>query len=376
MKNIFFDKYFNIVEWVAVIILMALFASDMIYLPASNDQNATLYTSFSMPKPVIYRVLVPLLARFMMEFGARPDLAIAFILFLSGLGAFYMIRKLFVFYGMEWLALFSFMLTYILVTSNHSTPLDFMTVFLFLLAYYLMATGNHLAYCYLFPLIVLHRETSVLLIGLYALYRWIEISHEAPSLDVFYEKLQYGDALLSQLIIYIFFKTSLVMAFPEAQGSAIHFLIHDPMGVYLQTPAMLSALFIIIGILLIVRSRWALYPPFLKAAFVLFPVQIGLHLLAGNPFEFRVMAESFPIVLLMVFMGMTYKKPSNAPNIVIAKTDDNQLLVTTNFSSENPTWMRFNRLGWIVDIYSIISNAIRALKKFSKSIRTNADQNT
>jgi len=168
-----------------------------------------------------------------------------------------------------------------------------MTVFLFCLAYYLIATKNPL-YLALFPVIVLHRETAILLVIVFIMFYYCRMEIRSYSIAVIY-----------QATTWLSIRLILMKIFENAPGMDLHIFIHDVTGVYFQTPAMLSALFIFAGAVAILYSRWSRLFPFVKAGLVLVPIQIILHFILGNPFEFRVLVESFPFVFLAVMICIT-----------------------------------------------------------------------
>jgi hypothetical protein len=286
------SKVITVIEWGMVVSLVWIMASSMIGVPANNDQHPETYVSFQTGKPAVYRVLVPLLARAAMFLLDLPaDHGIAFVIFLAGIAAYWSMRRLFENYQAGRYAPFAFVLTYAML-SNHATPLDFMTVFLFCLAFYLLASRRFDLYYILFPFVVLHRETSVLLILLFALYAR---RHHTHILGLVYQLFTFG---------VIRFLLGMTFAGAEGSGNLYYLFLYDVMGVYLQTPAVWITALLLALAGIVIAARWKDYDPFLRCALLLFPVQIILHLLVGNPFEVRVMAESFPIFWLMFATGL------------------------------------------------------------------------
>lgn len=283
------EKYKNVPAWGVVVGLAALFAFEWIDLTSSNDQWAGYYVGFTMDKPAVMRVLVPLLVRGLMLTGMPSGLAMAIVVFACALAAYWAIKKLFADYGIEKLAVVCWGMIYILLL-NKRNPFDWMSVFLFCLAYHYLKNFDPW-YFLLFPLVALHRETAVLLILLYAVYlRGAYIGG-------------YLLALLYQVMVVLFVRI-MIEAILHPGGHQLYILHYDVPAAYLR-----STFAWIVGVLLfllafLVWKYWYVIPAFLQAAVVLVPVQIVLHLLNGYPGEVRVMAESFPILFVMAYTVM------------------------------------------------------------------------
>jgi hypothetical protein len=283
---------------IPIVLLMLVYAQALFDIPYNNDQHYTLWITYAMPKPAVYRVLIPMISQLLVSLGIPGNIVMGSIALASGLGSYWLLRKLFESYGIRIYAGLCWLLVYVLLL-NYASPMDWITVFLFLLAYRLLRSDHPrdlVRYLMLFPVIVMHRETAILLVLLYGL-----LNHKTMSRRTFWI------SLACQISTFTFHRLAVIKIFSDSPGDAIR-LYYDVMGTYLQTPAMIAALFILIGIFSIAYANWNHYDDFIKAAFALFPIQILLHVILGNPFEFRVLAESFPVAFIIVFAGLVIRR--------------------------------------------------------------------
>lgn len=279
----------KLLEVVLVVVLMLYMASLIIGLPPNNDQNAETYTLFSIGKPAVYRVLVPVLARGLMLLNIPPDWSMAILLFASGVAAYFALYKLFELYKVQEYVIICYLMIYVLLW-NYATPLDWTTVFLFSFGFYLMAVESDW-YLPLFFVATFHRETVILLLIVYVLYH---VSNGTINTHAVRKESAF------QLALYIMSRLMLSSIFLDSHGTTYHFLIHDVMGTYLYSTVAWLWIVVLVFYLRHVKLRWRRIPLFVRCAFVLVPVQMILHILLGNPYEVRVLAESFPIAFLVM----------------------------------------------------------------------------
>ena len=281
-----------------VIFMMFLFGMDIYRLDPTNDQYAPLYTRFMQSKPAVYRVLVPFLARGVMAtISVSSSLALALIASLSGVGAFLTMHILFSIYNLRHLAIYCFLLTASLLY-NHASPIDWMTVLLFCLSYYFLARYKFDYYYILFPLMVLHRETAVLLILLYGLFGFRHYFEQ-------HQLHHWINGIAYQLFAFGILRFLLIQAFPNAPGLSSYIWVYDVVGAYISNPLFIFVLIVMILIITILANAWYRLPYFIRSALVLFPIQIILHLMVGNPYELRVIVESFPILFLSLAIALS-----------------------------------------------------------------------
>ena len=288
-------KYKTLISYVFVVFLASVFAAGFIGLPENNDQYPLRYVSFQSGTPAIYRVLIPIIARAIMLFGVSADWSIAIIIFISGVGSFWALRRLYDLYGIgDLYTLISFTIIY-LFTLNFRTPIEFTTVLIFCLSYYALQRRQYGSFFTIFFIACLHRETAILLIVLYVLdanarSRIFPRPNRTIIIELAYLFMTYGSIRLVTVEI-----------FRNATGSGFAIWDYDVMGVYLRDPIMIIPAVLFIALFVFLYKNWGnIKYPFLKRAFVLFPIQILLHLIAGNPYEIRVMVESLPVLLAII----------------------------------------------------------------------------
>lgn len=246
------------------------------------------WADFAGEKPFVYRVLVPLFIRGLSYILPVYTAASAVFVLLSLLG-FYVLLQLFRLWHKDdkaYLhALFCFILLNIMLIA-HKKPYDYGTIVLFPLAFYLLAWKRFGWYLILFPVITLNRETSFLLIFAFVLYAY----------DIL-PPAKFAGSLLLQAGTWAVIYGALIWIFKDAPGASV-VTSYDPMGVYLRTPAMLLSLPALWIISRGIYKKWGRLPTIVQVGVVVFAWQVVLHLLAGYPFEFRVLAESFPLLYI------------------------------------------------------------------------------
>jgi len=281
------EKYKNVLAWAVVVGLGALFAWGWIDLTSVNDQWAGYYVWFTQDKPAVMRVLVPLLARGLMLTGIPAGPAMALVVFSCAVAAYWAIKLFFSEYGLERWAVVCWGMIFVLLL-NKRNPFDWMTVFIFSLAYYLLRRYDP-RYFLLFTIAALHRETVVLLVLLYMIYLWESANTKG-----------YWLAVLFQVSTILFIR-SMIEVILDPGGHQLYVLYYDVPGAYLRSPAAWISALLLAGLFYLVWKYWYIIPKFTQAAFMLVPIQIALHLLNGYPGEVRVMAESFPIMFIVAY---------------------------------------------------------------------------
>lgn len=174
---------------------------------------------------------------------------------------------------------------------------DFPSLFLFSAALYTLAppkpNESHslhkwLLYLVLFSLATLNKETSLLLLLVYAL--------------VYFGKLKTAEFVqwaTAQAVIYAGVRYWLLNLYSNNPGSAVEY--YWPL--YLEYPLLLliSLLALVLLCFFIVRG-WNSKPLFLRRALVISAPLVLLYFLFGYPLEIRVFLEAYPVVyLLLIF---------------------------------------------------------------------------
>jgi hypothetical protein len=314
-------KKYRLLNWGMVVFMATMFSYGYFGLPENNDQNVIFYMNFQVDKPFLYRVLVPLIVHALMLFKIKIDIAAVIVVFASALASYWAIKELCAYYlfmidekARLLYSLIFFAFTFIILIEYRKTY-DWMTVFLFCYLMYVM--GNMIPvpksglqwggfvgsvsvkyliiYLLVFPIVVIHRETSILFVLLFAVYFWRRV-----------QILAYIVTIIYQLTVWVTFRFVMDSIFSNANGG-FHFLTHDVTGTYINDPRMIVILLVSLFTLWVVRRSWKSTPHLLQSAFLLVPVQIILHLLFGNPYEFRVFAETVPIILITVTHGFSTK---------------------------------------------------------------------
>lgn len=270
-----------LLSYIVVIFLMFAYAGGAIGLSDSSDHILFTFSgdlTFQFPS---LRMLVPIIANALVLF-MPPDVVLATILFVSGVIAFWSLRSLMSkFMNNELYYFFTFIILYLIFLYNRS-PLDFVTVFLFCLAFRFLLEQKTELFITVFIFATLHRETSILLVVFYSLYTGI--TNIKGSVGLF--------------CIYIAIRAELMYLAGNYQANLSYLFVYDVMGVYL------TSWFTLILVAVLGLIAWKLYrnwnsiPIYLRAGVAVFSIQLVLHLLVGYPFEVRVMAESVPLVMI------------------------------------------------------------------------------
>lgn len=254
-------------------------------------------------RPYVYRLLLPSLARGLAWItGLDPGACLLALFILSAVGLYFSLKYL---YRSFWPddrsasvvafagSVFFFMLIFI-----HGKSYDPATGMFFSLALALLARQKFGLYYLLFPLATLNRETTFLLLPLFAiLYR---------------DRLA---GLAYQVVVYSVLKILVMLAFADFPGEAFLFRPAAVIDEYLSDPARsLGSLAIFSLMLWLVFRRWEEKPALLRVAFLtIAPALLALHFLMGFAFEFRVLAEGMPAAFLLATAPRTIEstKPQN-----------------------------------------------------------------
>ena len=264
------------------------------WLGNSNLWQVNLMLSTSLNRPWVYRQLVPSFARLISASGVRPDISIVLIVTFAGVGFYFSLRRLvFLLYKksdlMEVLVIASVFFGMFLF-GRERLPYDLMTVFLFTLSLLLLAQDKFLAYCLLFPIVCLNRETGFLLIVFTVFYDH-DVRIGRDSLVVLY-----------QVLVWFAVRLGLLYAFRNNGGvDAFVMPVHN-LQVFLAHPLYTLIHALVFGaILLLVVRHWWRKPLFLRKAFIIFmPILLVAYWVFGQPYELRVFWEVYPVTALLL----------------------------------------------------------------------------
>ena len=249
-------------------------------------------------KPYVYRALLPTLA-WIMQSVLRVSSSTSmqgFILLFSGgmlLSLYYLYAC---FYGKGPRAIVYSFVTSCLVFFVASFPphvYDIPTVTLFSLSLLLLQAHKWNYFWILFPVVCFNRETSILLVAIFAWYAWER--GMKPKEVVFWSIIGVGIDVAIRILL-----TTLFQAYP---GDVVQFNFYHNADVYLDNPYIfLITLFSFLAVLNVVWGRWNHIPSLMRISFlVMLPSLILLYLLFGVALELRVFLEVVPV---LTFIGM------------------------------------------------------------------------
>jgi len=277
-----------------------------LYGENNNYDNANSIVSFAIERPYVYRLLVPAIARGLMLLTSLPaDIALVIVIMLSGIGLFYSVRYLAMAFDKDDTrasisAILCVAITVIFCQLNGKVY-DLATTMFFALLLGLLARGRLGLYYIVFPIAVLNRETTALLIPFFAIYF---ILYQTPRRHIL-------AGVLYQCTVFVVIYLLVTTVFADNPGELFVWNPAEVIGMYAAYPFVTLALLTIASIALYIVFRgWIEKPAFLRIAFLcLLPIQLILHLLMGYAFEVRVFAEGFPVIVLLVYAGRKTSLP-------------------------------------------------------------------
>jgi len=175
-------------------------------------------------------------------------------------------------------------------------PSDWMTACLFSLALLFLAQDKLLAYCLMFPIICLNRETAFLLTIFYLLYD--HDIHMGRDIAI----------MLYQVLVWFAVRLGLMYIFRDNGGMNAWVMPAHNFQVFLAHPWHSLLHVAIFGIILFfVFKDWNSKPAFLRTAFVVFaPLLLIMYWVFGQPFEIRVLWEIFPVTALLMLPTINF----------------------------------------------------------------------
>lgn len=249
----------------------------------------------TLSRPYVYRQLVPLMAwGFQSILHIPPEAATRLVIALFTVGlvvaARYLYTSMFeetIFSEMyvSLLVIFSFLLV---MMPAHSYDISTAALFTFGLA--LLKRKRLDAYCLLFPLLVLNRETAFLLTIVLLLYYRNKLTSQTLFLLTVY-----------QIMVYVGIRAILWYLFRGYPGHEVEIRLQQNISGYLSQYFMLySFVLMSFAIISMIHSKWIVIPYFLKVCLlVILPIQFVLFMLVGSAFELRVFLESLPVIVLI-----------------------------------------------------------------------------
>lgn len=177
-----------------------------------------------------------------------------------------------------------------IIFQHYLKPYDLLIASLFTLAIGFLLRGEIGNYLVVFITACFARETAILLLPIYVVY-----CMKIYNLDLW----QFA---FVQVICFFFIQFSIRLYFETAPGSNYWLSFQSNLKNYADNFALLFFFFSVAVIYFVaVSKQWMYKSPILRLAFiVLFPILLFLHILFGQPFEFRTFAEVFPISFILL----------------------------------------------------------------------------
>lgn len=178
---------------------------------------------------------------------------------------------------------------------------DLPTLALLTLALGLLARGKWGSYLALFPIIALCRETAILLVPVYWLWRR---RRRSPNIHTGILP-NFHQGLTLQLVAFLLIRGGLAWLYRGNGGSTfeIHWAEHLAYLITYPVPNIL-ALAIYSGALILALYRWRAQPVFLQDAAIIIPAIFFAYWLVGFPGEIRVMLEAYPVLFLLAYWSV------------------------------------------------------------------------
>jgi hypothetical protein len=233
-------------------------------------------------RPFVFRLLLPLLSRSLEWLTGIEAVSWLGVLFVLSAVFFYFSAKYLyeAFYERGEIAALVSFLFLMTLTFVETKVYDYATAAFFALSLGLLAKGKHGVFLLVFPFATLNRETTFLLTIFYAVY--------------FFRKLplqKYLASLSVQTSVYLSIRFVTASVFSGNGGQDVYFYFDVMLA---------SRSYIILLIFPLLYFFLRNKPEFIRKSFwIIFPVQVALYLLFGQPFEVRVFAESSFIILLV-----------------------------------------------------------------------------
>ena len=169
---------------------------------------------------------------------------------------------------------------------------DFPTLFLFTLGLGLMVRCKWPQFLILFLIACLNKETAILLTLMFAIYFW-------GRRDLV-NRMLFTRLLFCQLGIFLLIRMGIVWNFRNNPGSSLEFHLFDHNFMLLLQPYSLSALFVVLGLTLLIFYKWSEKPLFLKRGLWMLVPLVAAALFFGYIDELRDYYEVYPILLLLI----------------------------------------------------------------------------
>ncbi len=175
--------------------------------------------------------------------------------------------------------------------SYYIYPYDYSGLFLFTLAFALLASGKWTQYLMIFTLACINKETAILLPLLFVILNYEKWKANKPILL---------KRLLAQLAIFIIIKSAITIIFYSNPGGFMEFHLFDYNFERFYRPYSLYSLVSFIVLCILVFYKWKSKPIFLRKAALLIIPLFSLILFWGVLDEIRVYYEVYPVIALLI----------------------------------------------------------------------------
>ncbi len=249
-------------------------------------------------KPFVYRVLIPTVIRLLFETTHLNAVALALIvMYVSLLGFALAFHRL----AAEFLSPTATNLATVYVLIGlypffyFGKIYDFAALLLYTAGLWLLIRARWRLYLALFPLAALTKETSVLLILVFAAHYYSRLGRK------FFAKL-----LLYQVVVFAVLRTLVAWRFSANPGQALEFHLLDHFKAILNQPVFSIFFFCMLALaLFIVAYKWNHKPLFLRQATLATGLPLAaLFFSAGGPYEVRNLLEAYPPAFLLAIFSL------------------------------------------------------------------------
>lgn len=247
-------------------------------------------------RPYVYRILTPFIVRiFSNVLNISPFLSAVFIMFVTMLGALWLILALSKIFLPQYPHLFAILapLGLIPFLLEQRYIYDFPTLFLFTLALFYLAKRKFYHYIMAFVLATFSKETSLFLLIFFVIqFRKME-------------RKQFLLLIFVQVTLYTLIRLALILIFNNNSGSLLEFHLYDHLKAYLHRPINAIVLFFaIISLMGVSVFHSTNRSDFVQNSLLAIggPTLL-LYFFFGVPFEVRIFLESYPSMFLAVSLA-------------------------------------------------------------------------
>lgn len=266
------------------------------YLGESNMESAQFAASGMIFKPFVFRALTPWLARAFMSLGLSVDWAVVLTMVIFGVAFALALRELLqTFYIMRYpeIAVLIGVGGFVLAFGYGRNIYDTATAFFFTAYITALARNKPRVAMVLFIFATLNRETSILLLVVFALYYGARLSlrdREIAGLFIF------------QIGIFFALQGLIRLHFADSLGSPAWLRPEHNIQEFTVRPWLtLVHLWIGMGVAALISVYWDDKPALIRESFIrLAPIFLVLYIGLGESFEYRFFIELYPLAFALI----------------------------------------------------------------------------